>query len=334
MGGSSMSAIAGRVLQIHKGAYDAATAYSPLDEVLYQGSTYVCKQNSTGNLPTNTTYWQLVAQKGDDGSNTDPNAVHWEDNGILGVKNLLNNIATTQTINGVTFTVNADKSVTVNGTASATVNLELIKTPLVLTEDCILTGTPSGGQDKYRIMANNGSTWFYDVTGVILPSGTYTRVLIQIVSGQTINNLVFKPMIRLASDTDNTYTPYAMTNRELTANVIPEDITSILFSDIPEGITLTNSSNIVKIGNIICGEIVLTRTSFESGTQYTLTIDSKYRPKKNYNTTGVYTNEEWSGMSDAVIGYFFMGNGGACNLKQSSGVTKTVFKGQFMYSVL
>jgi hypothetical protein len=155
----------------------------------------------------------------DDGSTIlnvkDRNAVHWsESKGYVG-KNLLNNIATSQTINGVTFTVNADKSVTVNGTASATTNLELINTPLVITENCILTGTPSGGQDKYRIMANNGSTWFYDVTGVILPSGTYTRVLIQIVSGQTINNLVFKPMIRLSSISDSTYEPYLTPNTEI-----------------------------------------------------------------------------------------------------------------------
>ena len=62
-----MSASAGRVLQIHKGDYNSTVTYNPLDEVLYNGSTYVCKQTSTGNVPTNTTYWQLVASKGDTG---------------------------------------------------------------------------------------------------------------------------------------------------------------------------------------------------------------------------------------------------------------------------
>ena len=38
-------------------------------------------------------------------------------------KNLLQNTATTQTINGITFTINSDKSVKVSGTASATVYL-------------------------------------------------------------------------------------------------------------------------------------------------------------------------------------------------------------------
>ena len=63
-----MSASAGRVLLIHKGDYSSGTTYNPMDEVLYEGSTYVCKATSTGNAPTNTTYWQMMAQKGENGS--------------------------------------------------------------------------------------------------------------------------------------------------------------------------------------------------------------------------------------------------------------------------
>ena len=40
-----------------KGAYNAGTAYIIDDVVSYNGSSYVCIQASTGNLPTNTTYW-------------------------------------------------------------------------------------------------------------------------------------------------------------------------------------------------------------------------------------------------------------------------------------
>ena len=57
-----MSASAGRILLLPKGAYDANTTYNLLDMVFYQGSTYVAKQTTTGNLPTNTTYWQILAQ--------------------------------------------------------------------------------------------------------------------------------------------------------------------------------------------------------------------------------------------------------------------------------
>ena len=62
MGGSSIMASAGRVLPLPKGAYSSTTTYHLLDFVSYQGSTYICKQTSTGNAPTNTTYWQIMAQ--------------------------------------------------------------------------------------------------------------------------------------------------------------------------------------------------------------------------------------------------------------------------------
>lgn len=51
-------------------AYNGATAYVVGNKVSYNGSSYVCILNSTGNLPTNGTYWQIVAQKGTDGEVT------------------------------------------------------------------------------------------------------------------------------------------------------------------------------------------------------------------------------------------------------------------------
>lgn len=55
-----MSTSAGRVLMIPKGDYNAAETYTMLDVVSYQGKSYVAKQTTTGNAPTNTTYWQLM----------------------------------------------------------------------------------------------------------------------------------------------------------------------------------------------------------------------------------------------------------------------------------
>lgn len=55
-----MSASAGKVLMIPKGDYDATETYTMLDVVSYQGKSYVAKQTTTGNAPTNTTYWQLM----------------------------------------------------------------------------------------------------------------------------------------------------------------------------------------------------------------------------------------------------------------------------------
>lgn len=58
----------GKVATTPKGEYNNATTYLRLDVVTYNGSSYVCLQESVGNLPTNTTYWQLMASKGDTGA--------------------------------------------------------------------------------------------------------------------------------------------------------------------------------------------------------------------------------------------------------------------------
>lgn len=49
---------------VPKGAYNNTAAYSMGDSVSYNGSSYVALGATTGNLPTNTTYWQSVAQQG------------------------------------------------------------------------------------------------------------------------------------------------------------------------------------------------------------------------------------------------------------------------------
>jgi len=50
------------------GAYAGGTSYVVDDAVSYNGSSYICKLASTGNLPTNTTYWDVLAEKGASGS--------------------------------------------------------------------------------------------------------------------------------------------------------------------------------------------------------------------------------------------------------------------------
>ena len=49
-----------------KGAYAGGTAYVVDDVVSYNGSSYVCILASTGNLPTNATYFEQMSQKGTD----------------------------------------------------------------------------------------------------------------------------------------------------------------------------------------------------------------------------------------------------------------------------
>ena len=57
-----MSASAGRVLLLFKGVYDGSVTYEPMDVVEYGVSSYVCIAQTTGNIPTNTAYWQVLAK--------------------------------------------------------------------------------------------------------------------------------------------------------------------------------------------------------------------------------------------------------------------------------
>ena len=53
---------AGRVAMVPKGEWASATAYTRLDVVLYNGSSWVAIADSTGQVPSeDSTYWQLLA---------------------------------------------------------------------------------------------------------------------------------------------------------------------------------------------------------------------------------------------------------------------------------
>jgi len=59
----------GRIKFVWQGAYSGATAYVADDVVSYNGSSYICILASTGNLPTNTTYWNQMSSAGTNGTN-------------------------------------------------------------------------------------------------------------------------------------------------------------------------------------------------------------------------------------------------------------------------
>ena len=52
-----------------KGTYAGGTAYTIDDVVSYNGSSYICIQASTGNLPTNATYFEQMSSAGTNGTN-------------------------------------------------------------------------------------------------------------------------------------------------------------------------------------------------------------------------------------------------------------------------
>ena len=125
-------------------------------------------------------------------------------------KNELPNTAITQTISGLTFTVNNDKSVTVNGTATESVMFK-IGALTSLSETYILTGSPKN-EGIYGLRLYKGAVHVATDIGngcnYIAANGEGLNVHIYVSKGTTLNNIIFYPMIRRAGITDKTYEPY------------------------------------------------------------------------------------------------------------------------------
>lgn len=166
---------------------------------------------------------------------------------VYGAKNLIpypyNH--TTRTVNGITFTDNGDGTVTASGTATDTAVFQLLPyhvetdnvNPKIPTngDSVLLSGCPSGGKvgnTTYfyiQLSESVGSAvWSKSVsdygegarlTPLQNPMSIYVlRIVIN--SGTVISTpITFKPMLRLASIQDDTWVPYAKTNKELTDNL-------------------------------------------------------------------------------------------------------------------
>ena len=76
---------AGRVRFVSRGTYNNSTQYYLFDLVDYNGSSYIAKENTVGNLPTNNQYWQLIAEKGNTGSTGQTGPTGATGNGIASI---------------------------------------------------------------------------------------------------------------------------------------------------------------------------------------------------------------------------------------------------------
>lgn len=123
-------------------------------------------------------------------------------------KNKLENTATTTTVNGVTFTVNADGTVVANGTATGG-NADIGLTTMTLTEGQILSGSVGGSGSTYGIGISNVGIAVGNGEHAITSGEAGSKTLyIRIVNGNTVSNVKFYPMLR-ASGTTATFEPYS-----------------------------------------------------------------------------------------------------------------------------
>ena len=146
---------------------------------------------------------------------------------ILGAKNILNNEVTTNSDwHGVNRTVNADGTITLSGTSTAwdfanfnyvqgqksipsgtyIINGSCENTALAIVADGSVIARQYGARETTFTITDNMVE-------------TYARFEMFTDKTFTSESSIIYPMIRLASDPDNTYVPYSMTNQQITPYV-------------------------------------------------------------------------------------------------------------------
>lgn len=206
------------------------------------------------------------------------------DQAVLGVRNLLpcpyasgNNYKD----NGITYAFDSDGVVTANGTATGAGSSYVLSfrndNNLILPQGkYTLSGAPANEDSALTIGWNEEGSLVEkgrdNGNGITLDINTSNNIDIRIVitSGKVCDNLKFYPMLRIATDLDSSYVPYAMTNRDLTKSVILEDISSSITLNEQTAYEVT-SFKVAKLGKLvmISGNIKsLTENAMPSGRSY------------------------------------------------------------------
>lgn len=137
-------------------------------------------------------------------------------------KNLLPSHAVgTATANGLTTTHYADGSLKINGTATASTDVGVWSSGNVakgIQGSYKLNGCTNGAASRYQLIARVRNTSASTNRYVPAPNGdaaistnateVINNVYINVKSGIVMNNVMFYPMLRLATETDDNYEPY------------------------------------------------------------------------------------------------------------------------------
>ena len=249
-------------LTIEAALKDGSTASSPLLLTLRTPGGKIYTQNFDGSTWGE---WTILSEQIEAAENGISDIVN-----VLGAKNLIPypyHDGDSVTRNGITFTVNADKSITAVGTATSSASYTIAQSETI-TQSGVqykLNGCPSnGGSSTYRletyesnatpatVAADFGNT----TDGVAFVGEGHQRairIVIYPAAGEV--SLTFYPMIRPKNIEDDTWQPYTKTNKELTAEVTQNS------SDIQ---TLTNnvSANATAIAK--CETLVVSVASFSA----------------------------------------------------------------------
>ena len=217
--------------------------------------------------------------------------------------NLLPNTMETGTISGITFTVNDDKTITVDGQSSDYTWGAYVNESLSLPAGSyILNGCPGGGASTtYRLQLFAGDPSSPTLTvndygsGANFTLNAATTVSVRILAKGTIDDLLFEPMIRLSSIEDDDYVEYGNPDGEIEfSSIDPTAEQSIInYGDVDTGVIISIHANgpvtTPKIYNVDTGESMIINVTMADGDD--IVIDTKKGEKSVLLTSnGVTTN--------------------------------------------
>ena len=218
--------------------------------------------------------------------------------GYTASKNLLENTGTTTTKSGVTFTVNDDKSITLNGTATANTSINVRVNFYLPNGEYILSGCPKDGtiNTYYLHMSGEGINCYDFGQGgtFVVNDGMISYVRIFINSGATVDNLTFYPMIRKADVTDDTYEPYGKRDVDIRLNSVETNKADLDLSNVINSVFLSKAVN-SGLGQVEVKSHVGTGTgSATSSNIKPVSITFSFAPKVviyigNQNSNGFYS---------------------------------------------
>ncbi len=125
-----------------------------------------------------------------------------------GAKNIVTSTATTDTINGITYTVNSDGSITANGTATDLSTFR-VATAFTAPATMVLSGCPAGGSNTTYELRLSQNVRDYGA-GAFIENTITDNIAIIVRKDVALSNIVFRPMIctKAAWDISQAYQPY------------------------------------------------------------------------------------------------------------------------------
>lgn len=183
-------------------------------------------------------------------------------------KNLLNNILKSGSTNGITYTVNEDKSVVVNGTATSACYIKIGEIEFDV-GTYIMSGCPSGGNNStYNIYTSMNNNYYYDVGSgkafTVSEKTNLRSIYIFVGKNVVINNLIFKPMLEKGTKA-TAYTPFVedvstTTLKAQGKNLIPypyayttKTVNGITFTDNGDGSITANGTATADVYHNVMG---------------------------------------------------------------------------------